>query len=98
MSMKNLKKTDPQIYDLVKLEEKRQRDVLEMIASENYASSAVIEALGTVLTNKYSEGYPKKRYYQGNAVVDQVEIIAQERVKNLFGVPYANVQAYSGSP
>ena len=96
--MKHLKKTDPQIYKLVKAEEKRQRDVLEMIPSENYTSSAVIEALGTVLTNKYSEGYPKKRYYQGNAVVDEVEIIAQERAKALFGVPYANVQAYSGSP
>ncbi len=96
--MKNLKKTDPQIYELVKLEEKRQRDVLEMIPSENYTSQAVIETLGTVLTNKYSEGYPKKRYYQGNAVVDEVEIIAQERAKKLFGVPYVNVQAYSGSP
>lgn len=96
--MINLKKTDPQIYELVKAEEKRQKDVLEMIPSENYTSKAVMEALGTVLTNKYSEGYPKKRYYQGNAVVDEVEIIAQERTKKLFGVPYANVQAYSGSP
>jgi glycine hydroxymethyltransferase len=96
--MKNLKKTDPQIYDLVKQEEKRQHDVLEMIPSENYASESVIETLGTVLTNKYSEGYPKKRYYQGNAVVDEVEILAQERAKKLFGVPYVNVQAYSGSP
>src|SRR5580704_8885463 len=96
--MNQLKKTDPQIYELVKLEEKRQRDVLEMIPSENYTSQAVIETLGTVLTNKYSEGYPKKRYYQGNAVVDEVEIIAQERTKKLFGVPYVNVQAYSGSP
>jgi glycine hydroxymethyltransferase len=96
--MKNLKTTDPQIYKLIKQEEKRQRDVLEMIPSENYASKAVIEALGTVLTNKYSEGYPKKRYYQGNAVVDEVELLAQERAKELFGVPFANVQAYSGSP
>lgn len=96
--MNNLKKTDPEIYDLVKQEEKRQHNVLEMIPSENYASEAVIEALGTVLTNKYSEGYPKKRYYQGNAVVDSVEIIAQERAKKLFDVPYVNVQAYSGSP
>lgn len=96
--MNNLKKTDPEIYDLVKQEEKRQHHVLEMIPSENYASEAVIEALGTVLTNKYSEGYPKKRYYQGNAVVDSVEIIAQERAKKLFDVPYVNVQAYSGSP
>ncbi len=96
--MINLKKTDPQIYELIKAEERRQKDVLEMIPSENYTSQAVMEALGTVLTNKYSEGYPKKRYYQGNAVVDEVEILAQERVKKLFGVPYANVQPYSGSP
>ena len=96
--MKNLKQIDPQIYELVKAEEKRQKDVLEMIPSENYTSKAVMEALGTVLTNKYSEGYPEKRYYQGNAVVDEVEVIAQERAKKLFGVPYANVQPYSGSP
>lgn len=96
--MNYLKKTDPEIYELVKQEEKRQHNVLEMIPSENYASEAVIETLGTVLTNKYSEGYPKKRYYQGNGVVDEVEIIAQERAKKLFGVPYSNVQAYSGSP
>lgn len=96
--MQHLKKTDPAIYNLVKEEEKRQKEVLEMIPSENYASGAVIEALGTVLTNKYSEGYPKKRYYQGNAVVDEVELLAQERAKKLFGVPYVNVQALSGSP
>lgn len=96
--MNSLKKTDPQIYNLVKEEEKRQKEVLEMIPSENYASSAVIEALGTVLNNKYSEGYPKKRYYQGNIVVDQVEILAEERAQKLFGVPYVNVQPLSGSP
>lgn len=94
---KTLKLTDPEIFDLVKQEEKRQRDVLEMIPSENYTSSAVLAALGTVLNNKYSEGYPKKRYYQGNAVADAVEILAQERAKKLFGVPYVNVQALSGS-
>lgn len=96
--MTNLKKVDPQIHELVKAEEKRQRDVLEMIASENYTSSAVLEALGTVLNNKYSEGYPKKRYYQGNVHADGVELIAQERARELFGVPHANVQPYSGSP
>jgi len=95
--MKALIKTDPQIYKLIKAEEKRQNEVLEMIPSENYASSSVLEALGTVLNNKYSEGYPKKRYYQGNNVVDEVEILAQERAKKLFKVPFVNVQALSGS-
>lgn len=93
-----LKAKDPQIYKLIKQEEKRQAEVLEMIPSENYASQDVMAALGTVLTNKYSEGYPMKRYYQGNGIVDSIEIIAEERVKKLFGVPYANVQPYSGSP
>src|ERR1035437_8294422 len=92
-----LKTKDPVIFKLIKAEEKRQKEVLEMIASENYASKEVLEALGTVLNNKYSEGYPKKRYYQGNAVADEVEILAQDRAKKLFGVPYVNVQALSGS-
>ncbi len=96
--MKNLKQIDPEIYDLIKEEEERQKDVLEMIPSENYTSKAVMEALGSVLTNKYSEGYPKKRYYQGNKVIDSVEILAQDRAKKLFGVPHVNVQPYSGSP
>ena len=94
----NLAKVDPEIARLIEAEEKRQTEVLEMIPSENYTSRAVMEALATVLTNKYSEGYPKKRYYQGNAIVDEVEILAQERAKKLFGVPYVNVQALSGSP
>ncbi len=96
--MKALPKQDPQIYTLVKAEEKRQKDVLEMIPSENYTSQAVMETLGTVLTNKYSEGYARKRYYQGNKVIDGVEELAIERAKKLFGVPYVNVQPYSGSP
>ncbi len=96
--MKTLKQIDPKIYEFIKQEEKRQRDVLEMIPSENYTSKAVMEALGSVLTNKYSEGYPRKRYYQGNKLVDEIETLAQERAKKLFGVPYANVQPYSGSP
>lgn len=95
--MKNLKKTDLTIYNLIKDEEKRQKEVLEMIPSENYTSTSVLEALGTVLNNKYSEGYPKKRYYQGNKVADEVESLAQERAMKLFGVPYVNVQALSGS-
>jgi len=96
--MSYLSKTDPQIAKLVELEEKRQLEVLEMIPSENYTSKAVMEAMGTVLINKYSEGYPKKRYYQGNAVADSVEMLAQDRAKKLFGVPYVNVQPHSGSP
>lgn len=94
----HLSKTDPQITALIKEEEKRQKEVLEMIPSENYASRAVMEALGTVLTNKYSEGYPKRRYYQGNRIIDAVEQLAIDRAKKLFGVPYVNVQALSGSP
>ena len=93
-----LDKTDPEIAKLIALEEKRQEDVLEMIPSENYASRAVMQALATVLANKYSEGYPKKRYYQGNKIVDDIEILAQERAKKLFNVPHANIQPYSGSP
>ena len=93
-----LKQKDPQIYKLIKDEEKRQREVLEMIPSENYTSADVMEALGTILVDKYSEGYPKKRYYQGNRVADEVEILAEERAKKLFNVPYVNVQSYSGSP
>ncbi|MEX2012784.1 MAG: serine hydroxymethyltransferase, partial [Candidatus Levyibacteriota bacterium] len=93
-----LKSTDSQVYDLIKQEEVRQNEVLEMIPSENYTSAAVMEALGSVLTNKYSEGYPRKRYYQGNKIIDSVESLAQERAQKLFGVPYVNVQPYSGSP
>ncbi len=93
-----LAKIDPKVYELIKKEEKRQQEVLEMIPSENYTSKAVMEALGSVLTNKYSEGYPKRRYYQGNKIIDEVEILGQERAKKLFKVPYANLQPYSGSP
>ena len=96
--MKALIKTDHQTYKLIKDEEKRQKEVLEMIPSENYTSKAVMEALGSVLTNKYSEGYPRRRYYQGNNVIDQVESLAQDRAKKLFDVPYVNVQPLSGSP
>lgn len=96
--MNALKKSDPEIYKLILEEEKRQRDVLEMIPSENYTSAAVNEASGSVLANKYAEGYPGRRYYQGNGVVDKVESLAIERIKKLLGVPYVNVQPYSGSP
>jgi glycine hydroxymethyltransferase len=90
--------TDPQIADLVLAEEQRQREKIRLIPSENYVSAAVLEATGTVLTNKYSEGYPGKRYYEGQQIIDQVETLAIERAKAVFGVEHANVQPYSGSP
>src|SRR3990167_5388375 len=96
--MSYLKKTDPEIYKLIKLEEKRQAETLMMIPSENIASKAVEEAIGTSLGNKYAEGYPRKRYYQGQTIVDQVEDLVRERAKKLFGVPAVNVQPLSGSP
>jgi glycine hydroxymethyltransferase len=96
--MPKLKLTDKKVAEIIKNEEKRQSDQLEMIPSENYASDAVREAVGSVFMNKYSEGYPHRRYYQGNEFADKVEILAEERAKKLFGVPYVNVQPYSGSP
>ncbi|MDQ7814901.1 MAG: serine hydroxymethyltransferase [Patescibacteria group bacterium] len=89
---------DPQMAELIKLEQERQRDGLALIPSENYVSPSVMEALGSSLTNKYAEGYPGKRYYSGNVAVDKVENLVRDRAKALFGVPYANVQPYSGSP
>lgn len=94
----NLKKEDPKIYNLVKGEEKRQKNGMELIASENYVSPAVLEALGTVFTNKYSEGYPGKRYYGGQEYTDAVETLAIERAKKLFKSDHANVQPLSGAP
>ena len=94
----HLKRQDPAIWKAIIAETKRQEDGLELIPSEIAASAAVIEALGSVLTNKYSEGYPRKRYYGGQENIDTIEEIAQERTKKLFGVPHANVQPYSGSP
>lgn len=96
--MNLLHQEDPEVYSIIEKEKTRQKEGLEMIPSENYASAAVLEAMGSILTNKYSEGYPKKRYYGGNEFVDQVELLAQERAKTLFGVPHVNVQPYSGSP
>lgn len=89
---------DTKVYDLVKKEEKRQKEGIELIPSENYASSEVRKVLSSYFVNKYSEGYPKKRYYGGNENVDDLEILCQDRAKKLFGVPFANVQPYSGSP
>ena len=94
----HLTATDPVIAGLVQAEAERQHDKIRLIASENYVSSAVLEATGSVLTNKYSEGYAGKRYYEGQQVVDPVETLAVERAKELFGAEHANVQPYSGSP
>ena len=89
---------DPEIAELIAAEERRQRDKVRLIASENYVSGAVLAATGSVLTNKYSEGYPGKRYYEGQQVIDQVESLCIARAKSVFGVDHANVQPYSGSP
>jgi glycine hydroxymethyltransferase len=92
-----LKDIDPQIHELINLEQNRQEEGLELIASENYCSKAVMEAQGSCLTNKYAEGYPKKRYYGGCEFVDGVEQIAIDRVKEIFNAKFANVQPHSGS-
>ena len=96
--MMTLKQEDPAIYDLIQEEADRQEYGIELIASENYTSKAVMEAMGSVLTNKYSEGYIGKRYYGGNQVIDKIEAIAIERCKQLFGCDHVNVQPLSGSP
>ena len=87
-----------QIFSLIKQEEKRQKELIGLIPSENTVSDDVSAVLSSVLSNKYSEGYSGRRYYEGNQIIDQIEDLAVERVKELFGVPYANVQPYSGSP
>jgi glycine hydroxymethyltransferase len=93
-----LAQEDPELARLIEGEAERQHDSLRMIASENYVSRAVLEATGTVLTNKYSEGYPGKRYYEGQRFIDPIEQLATARARALFGVDHANVQPYSGSP
>ncbi|MEW1719464.1 serine hydroxymethyltransferase [Streptomyces sp. NPDC093109] len=93
-----LSAADPELAVLIGAEERLQSDTLRLIPSENYASSAVLEASGTVLQNKYSEGYPGRRYYEGQQIIDQVELLAVARAKAVFGVEHANVQPYSGSP
>lgn len=97
MNFENLSREDKAISDLIEKELKRQQDGIELIASENFASKAVMEAMGSFLTNKYAEGYPNKRYYGGCHVVDEVEDIARNRAKELFGAEHANVQPHSGS-
>src|SRR5687768_17984917 len=88
---------DPELWSALELERQRQEDHLELIASENYASPRVLAAQGSVLTNKYAEGYPGKRYYGGCEFVDVAETLAIDRAKKLFGAAYANVQPHSGS-
>ena len=92
-----LHRSDPELYAAIEAERKRQHDGLEMIASENYVSPAVLAAMGSVLTNKYAEGYPGHRYYGGCEYVDIVEDLAIERAKQLFGADHANVQPHSGA-
>ena len=97
-NFERLREADPEIYDLTVQETRRQSDIIRLIPSENYTSSAVMQAMATVFANKYSEGYPGKRYYEGNELVDAVENLARDRAKQLFGADHANVQPYSGSP
>ena len=98
MSHDTVAHIDPEVHDLIVAETRRQRDTIRLIASENYASAAVMEATGSVLTNKYSEGYAGRRYYEGQEHIDEIERLAIERAKALFGAEHANVQCYSGSP
>ncbi|HSS37987.1 MAG TPA: serine hydroxymethyltransferase, partial [Polyangia bacterium] len=93
-----LSTSDPEVFELCRAEERRQAEKIRLIPSENYVSKAVLEASGTVFTNKYSEGYPGKRYYEGQDFVDPLEQLTIERAKGLFGAAHANVQPYSGSP
>src|SRR5437764_15422516 len=92
-----LRKVDPEIFDAIAAEEKQQRENIELIASENFTSRAVMEAQGSVLTNKYAEGYPGKRWYGGCENVDTVESLAIDRARRLFGAEHVNVQPHSGS-
>jgi glycine hydroxymethyltransferase len=98
MDYEHIQQEDAEIFGAIESEKKRQEEGLELIPSENYTSPAVREAMGSILTNKYSEGYAGKRYYNGNEFIDQIELVAIERAKKLFGTPHANVQPYSGSP
>ena len=97
MNFENVQKVDPKISELINEEVKRQRDSIELIASENFTSKAVMEAMGSYLTNKYAEGYSGKRYYGGCSIVDKVETLAIDRAKKLFGAEHVNVQPHSGS-
>lgn len=97
-NMSKIQAQDPEIFASIESEKRRQAEGIELIPSENYASEAVMEACGSILTNKYSEGYPGKRYYGGQENIDKIETLAIERAKELFGAEHVNVQPYSGSP
>ena len=97
MEIEKIKIVDNEISELIEKELDRQRNTIELIASENFTSPAVMAACGTVLTNKYAEGKPKKRFYNGCEIIDEIETLAQERAKKLFGAEYANVQPHSGA-
>jgi len=97
MNMENIKNTDPKVFSIIERETERQEHNIELIASENFTSKAVMEAMGSPLTNKYAEGYPHKRYYGGCEIVDEVEDLARDRMKKLFNAEHANVQPHSGS-
>ncbi len=101
MALTHLKKSDPELAHLIEKETKRQKETLDLIPSENIVSDAVMEVSGSVLMNKYSEGYPGKRYYAGNSVIDEIELLAQDRARKAFRLGkhwHVNVQALSGSP
>ena len=95
--MSYIEKTDPELFEIIKREQDREHKTLELIASENFTSPAILEAAGGIMTNKYAEGYPGKRYYGGCEHVDEAEDLARDRLKRLFDVEYANVQPHSGS-
>jgi glycine hydroxymethyltransferase len=97
MSLSEIQKSDPELYEVIQKETARQLEKIELIASENFTSPAVLEAAGTVLTDKYAEGYPGKRYYGGCEYVDMAEDLARDRAKKLYGADHANVQPHSGS-
>ncbi len=97
-NFERLREDDPEVYAITVQEVRRQEEFVRLIPSENYTSAAVMQAMATVFCNKYSEGYPGKRYYEGNEYVDAIETLARERAKQLFGADHANVQSYSGSP
>src|SRR5438045_626459 len=97
-NFERLRAADPEVYAVTVQETRRQAEIVRLIPSENYTTAAVMQAMATVFCNKYSEGYPGKRYYEGNELVDEIETLARERAKELFGDDHASVQPYSGSP